>query len=100
MQPGLPQADSHSRDSGQAGRRPRRMLSISRASLSVWTLAIRALWRHRAMAFAQCIALALALAVPLSLSLVGDGAAQAGYQSLLAPESGSFIVTIEQPRIG
>lgn len=51
------------------------------------------------MALAQCMAIALALAVPLSLSLVGDGAAQAGYQSLLAPGSGSSIVTIEQPGI-
>jgi predicted lysophospholipase L1 biosynthesis ABC-type transport system permease subunit len=51
------------------------------------------------MALAQCIAIALALAVPLSLALVGDGAAEAGYQSLLAPGSGSSIVTIEQPGI-
>jgi putative ABC transport system permease protein len=99
MQPSLPQADSHSRDIGQAGRRPRRMLPIGRANLSVWALAARALGRHRAMAFAQCIAMALALAVPLSLSLVGNGAAEAGYQSLLAPGSGSSIVTIEQPGI-
>jgi predicted lysophospholipase L1 biosynthesis ABC-type transport system permease subunit len=99
MQPSLPQADSHSRVSGQAARRPRQVLSISRANLSVWTLAVRALWRHRAMAFAQCMAMALALAVPLSLSLVGDGAAQAGYQSLLGAGRGSSAVIIEQPGI-
>jgi hypothetical protein len=99
MQPSLPQADSHSRDSGQAARRPRRMLSISRANLSVWTLAVRALWRHRAMASAQCTAMALALAVPLSLRLVGDGAAQAGYQSLLGAGRGSSVVIIEQPGV-
>jgi putative ABC transport system permease protein len=51
------------------------------------------------MALAQCTAMALALAVPLSLRLVGDGAAQAGYQSLLAAGSGSSVVTIEQPGI-
>jgi hypothetical protein len=49
------------------------------------------------MALAQGIAMTLALAVPLSLRLVGDGATQAGYQSLLG--SGSSIVTIEQPWI-
>jgi hypothetical protein len=49
------------------------------------------------MAFAQCMALALALAVPLCLRLVQDGAAQAGYQSLLA--TGSGVVIIEEPRI-
>jgi hypothetical protein len=49
------------------------------------------------MALAQGVAMALALAVPLSLRLVGDGAAQAGYLSLLA--SGSSMVTIEQPWI-
>jgi hypothetical protein len=75
------------------------MLSIIRANLSVWTLAVRALTRHRAMALAQCVAMAMALAVPLSLSLVGDGAAQAGYQSLLGAGSGSSAVTIEQPDI-
>jgi hypothetical protein len=51
------------------------------------------------MALAQCIAIALALAVPLSLRLVGDGAAQAGYQSLLGAGSGSSVVIIEQPGI-
>ncbi len=51
------------------------------------------------MALAQWIAMALALAVPLSLRLVGDGAAQAGYQSLLGAGSGSSVVTIEGPGI-
>jgi hypothetical protein len=49
------------------------------------------------LALAQCVALAVALAVPLCLRLVGDGAAQAGYQSLLA--AGSGLVIIEEPRI-
>jgi hypothetical protein len=51
------------------------------------------------MAFAQCIAIALALGVPLSLQLVGDGAAQAGYQSLLGARGGSSIVVIEDAGI-
>lgn len=74
-----------------------RLLSSGQAALSLWTLAVRALTRHRVMALAQGIAMTLALAVPLSLRLVGDGATQAGYQSLLG--SGSSIVTIEQPWI-
>ncbi len=74
-----------------------RLHSSGRTPLPLWTLAVRALRRHRAMALAQGIAMTLALAVPLSLRLVGDGATQAGYQSLLG--SGSSIVTIEQPWI-
>jgi predicted lysophospholipase L1 biosynthesis ABC-type transport system permease subunit len=62
-------------------------------------MAVRALSRHKAMALAQCIAMALALTVPLSLGLVADGAAQAGYQSLLGAGSGSSVVTIEEPGI-
>ena len=77
-------------------RRPRHV-SNGRAAISLWTLAVRALKGHKALAFAQCIALALALAVPLCLRLVQDGAAQAGYQSLLATGSGAVI--IEEPRI-
>src|ERR1700694_6126760 len=77
-------------------RRPRRV-SSGRAPISLWTLAVRALERHKALALAQCVALALALAVPLCLRLVQDGAAQAGYQSLLA--TGSAVVIIEEPRI-
>src|SRR6202171_2795038 len=77
-------------------RRPR-LRSSGRAPISLWTLAVRALVRHRAMGFAQSIALALAVAVPLSLRMVGDGAAQAGYQTLLAAGSGSSTVTIEEP---
>src|ERR1700687_5596506 len=73
------------------------LLSNGRAPISLWTLALRALKRHKAVALAQCVALALALAVPLCLRLVQDGAAQAGYQSLLA--TGSGVVIIEEPRI-
>lgn len=79
-------------------RRPR-LLSSGRAALSLWTLAVRAVSQHREMGLAQCIAIALALAVPLSLRLVDDGAAQAGYQSLLAAGGGSSIVTIEKPGV-
>lgn len=43
--------------------------------------------------------MAVAIAVPLSLRLVGDTAAQAGYRSLLAPSSGSSVVTIEAPGV-
>jgi predicted lysophospholipase L1 biosynthesis ABC-type transport system permease subunit len=53
--------------------------------------------RHRALALAQFVALALSLAVPLCLRMVQDGAAQAGYQSLLT--AGSAAVIIEEPRI-
>src|ERR1700694_2638678 len=79
-------------------RRPR-LLSAGRAPVGVWTMAVRALSRHKAMALAQCTAMALALTVPLSLALVADGAAQAGYQSLLGAGSGSSVVTIEEPGI-
>jgi len=41
--------------------------------------------------------MALALAVPLSLRLVGDGAQQSGYQSLLAAGGPSSVVIIEEP---
>src|SRR5258708_29305188 len=74
-----------------------RLLSSGQAPLSVWTIAARALRRHRALALAQGAALAVALAVPLCLRLVADGAAQAGYQSLLA--AGSGVVGIEEPRM-
>src|ERR1700694_956557 len=77
-------------------RRPRHV-SNGRTPISLWTLAVRALKRHKALALAQCLALALALAVPLCLRSVQDGAAQAGYQSLLA--TGSGVVIIEEPRI-
>lgn len=77
-------------------RRPGWLLA-DRAPISLWTLAVRSLRRHRALALAQFVALALALAVPLCLRLVQDGAAQAGYQSLLA--TGSAVVIIEEPRI-
>ena len=72
-----------------------RLLSSRRAPISLWTLAVRALRRHRALGLAQLIAMALTLAVPLSLRLVDDGAAQAGYQSLLTAESGNPTVTVE-----
>ena len=78
-------------------RRPR-VRSSGRAQPSLWTLGLRALTRHRLLALSQFIAIALAVAVPLSLRLVENGAAQAGYQSLLA--SGSGLVIIEEPRIG
>jgi|GEM_PF-2638091 hypothetical protein len=74
----------------------RSRLSIAgRAPIPLWTLAVRALSRHKALAAAQCIAMALALAVPLSLRLVADGAAQAGYRSLLGARGGSSIVIVE-----
>ena len=88
----LPRPPTHVRSLG----RPR-LLSSGQAPLSVWTIAVRALRRHRALALAQGAALAVALAVPLCLRLVADGAAQAGYQSLLA--AGSGVVVIEEPRI-
>ena len=76
------------------GRRSRLFVG-GRAPIPLWTLAVRALSRHKALAAAQCIAMALALAVPLSLRLVADGAAQAGYRSLLGAGGGSAIVIVE-----
>lgn len=72
---------------------------FSGGPVSSWTLALRVLARHRAMALAQCTAMAVAIAVPLSLQLVGSSAAQTGYQSLLSASSGSSVVTIELPGI-
>src|ERR1700682_475978 len=76
-----------------------RHLSEGRAPLGIWTMALRALQRHRAIAFAQGLAMALALTVPLSLGLVADGSAEAAYQSLLGAGGGSSIVIIEDPGI-
>src|SRR5260370_27243080 len=76
------------------GRRSRLFVG-GRAPIPLWTLAVRALSRHKALAAAQCIAMALALAVPLSLRFVADGAAQAGYPSLLGAGGGSAIVIVE-----
>src|SRR5260370_39629319 len=73
------------------GRRSRLFVG-GRAPIPLWTLAFRALTRHKSLAGAQCIAMALALAVPPSLRLVPDGAAPAGYTSPLGPRGGSAIV--------
>src|SRR5260370_14975040 len=76
------------------GRRSRLFVG-GRAPIPLWTLGVRALSRHKSLAAAQCIAMALALAVPLSLRPVADGAAQAGYRSLLGAGGGRALVIVE-----
>src|SRR5260370_31592006 len=75
------------------GRRSRLFVG-GRAPIPLWTLAFRALTRHKSLAGAQCIAMALALAVPLRVRLVADGGRQAGHRSPPRPRGGRPIFVV------